>query len=185
MASGIVAGMRKIITLNNNVEKVIIAVCDQPLSSAFSIIMPNSKMKRWSQTAIITFSTLLFNVIICACCNNSWSHALFPVLIKNYFNFIIINWCETSFAWEPVITTICSAPAPVASSITCCNNVCCWSEAIVWCCQNAKNFLQLKWLYLYYSCCDFIERSWISIFFSFNDAPFLLEKRRFYFGNNG
>ena len=34
MASGIVAGVNKAITLNNNVEKIIIAVCDQPFVSS-------------------------------------------------------------------------------------------------------------------------------------------------------
>jgi molybdenum cofactor cytidylyltransferase len=34
MASGIVAGLKKVITLNNDVEKVIIAVCDQPFVTA-------------------------------------------------------------------------------------------------------------------------------------------------------
>jgi len=34
MASGIVAGVTKAITLNNNVEKIIIAVCDQPFVSS-------------------------------------------------------------------------------------------------------------------------------------------------------
>ena len=34
MASGIAAGVRKAITLNNEVEKLIIAVCDQPFVSA-------------------------------------------------------------------------------------------------------------------------------------------------------
>ncbi len=34
MASGIVAGVKKAITLNNDIEKVIIAVCDQPFVSS-------------------------------------------------------------------------------------------------------------------------------------------------------
>jgi molybdenum cofactor cytidylyltransferase len=34
MASGIVAGLQKAITLNNDIEKIIIAVCDQPFVSA-------------------------------------------------------------------------------------------------------------------------------------------------------
>lgn len=34
MASGIVTGLKKVITLNNDIEKVIIAVCDQPFISA-------------------------------------------------------------------------------------------------------------------------------------------------------
>ncbi len=34
MASGIVAGVKKAITLNNDIEKIIIAVCDQPFVSS-------------------------------------------------------------------------------------------------------------------------------------------------------
>jgi molybdenum cofactor cytidylyltransferase len=34
LASGIVAGVQKVITLNNDVEKIIIAVCDQPFVSS-------------------------------------------------------------------------------------------------------------------------------------------------------
>lgn len=34
MASGIVAGLKKAITLNNDIEKIIIAVCDQPFVSS-------------------------------------------------------------------------------------------------------------------------------------------------------
>lgn len=34
MASGIIAGLKKAITLNNDIEKIIIAVCDQPFVSS-------------------------------------------------------------------------------------------------------------------------------------------------------
>ena len=55
MASGIVTGLKKAITLNNDLEKVIIAVCDQPFISAALFQQLYKKQNESTQHIVASF----------------------------------------------------------------------------------------------------------------------------------
>ena len=76
MASGIVAGLKKAITLNNDIEKIIIAVCDQPFVSS-------SLFKQLYQTQEESAQ----HIVACAYADTIGTPALFT---QKYFDALLV-----------------------------------------------------------------------------------------------
>jgi molybdenum cofactor cytidylyltransferase len=72
MASGIVEGLKKAITLNNDIKKIIITVCDQPFVSSAIFKQLYEKQERSVQ-----------HIVACAYANTIGTPALFA---QNYFD---------------------------------------------------------------------------------------------------